>query len=96
VCGVLPTSGWPHQSCVSSAQTLITWGVQPVGALLGGLTADHFGLPAPWYVAIALRTAVGLLSLRPLRAHFSARDLNVHCAAEPEQDAAVTLPDASR
>ena len=55
---------------VSSAQTLITWGVQPVGALLGGLTADYFGLLAPWYVAVALRTAVGLFSLKPLRAHF--------------------------
>ena len=56
---------------VSSAQTLITWGVQPVGALLGGLVADHLGLLAPWYAAVALRTAVGVLSLRPLRAHFT-------------------------
>ncbi|SDM72853.1 Predicted arabinose efflux permease, MFS family [Lentzea albidocapillata subsp. violacea] len=54
---------------VSSAQTLVTWGVQPVGALLGGLTADSFGLLAPWYVAVTLRTAVGLLSLKSLRAH---------------------------
>ncbi|GGM78578.1 MFS transporter [Lentzea pudingi] len=52
---------------VSSAQTLITWGVQPVGALLGGLTADWFGLLAPWYVAITLRTVVGVLSLRSLQ-----------------------------
>ncbi|MDX3656147.1 MFS transporter [Streptomyces sp. ID05-26A] len=52
---------------VSSAQTLITWGVQPVGALLGGLTADYFGLLAPWYVAITLRTVVGVLSLRSLQ-----------------------------
>ncbi|MEV6712144.1 MFS transporter [Lentzea sp. NPDC051208] len=56
---------------VSSAQTLITWGVQPVGALLGGLTADSFGLLAPWYVAVVLRTAVGLLSLKSLRTHFT-------------------------
>ncbi|MDX8048231.1 MFS transporter [Lentzea sp. BCCO 10_0798] len=56
---------------VSSAQTLITWGVQPVGALLGGLTADYFGLLAPWYVAVTLRTAVGLLSLKSLRTHFT-------------------------
>ncbi|MCR3748401.1 putative arabinose efflux permease, MFS family [Lentzea californiensis] len=54
---------------VSSAQTLITWGVQPVGALLGGLAADSFGLLAPWYVAVTLRTAVGLLSLKSLRTH---------------------------
>lgn len=81
---------------VSSAQTLITWGVQPVGALLGGLVADYFGLLAPWYVAVALRTAVGLLSLKPLRAHFLAAALNVHLATSPEQDAAVTLLDASR
>jgi MFS family permease len=81
---------------VSSAQTLITWGVQPVGALLGGLVADYFGLLAPWYVAIALRTAVGLLSLKSLRTHFSAAALKVHLAVLPEHDAAVTLPDASR
>ncbi|WP_329794192.1 MFS transporter [Lentzea sp. DG1S-22] len=55
---------------VSSAQTLITWGVQPVGALVGGLVADGFGLLAPWYAAVALRTAVGVLSLKPLRTHF--------------------------
>ncbi|GHH51911.1 MFS transporter [Lentzea cavernae] len=81
---------------VSSAQTLITWGVQPVGALLGGFVADYFGLLAPWYVAVALRSVVGLLCLKPLRVHFLAAALNVHCAVEPEQDAAVTLPDASR
>ncbi|GLY49282.1 MFS transporter [Lentzea sp. NBRC 102530] len=52
---------------VSSAQTLVTWGVQPVGALLGGLIASQGGLLAPWYVAVALRTAVGLWSFRPLR-----------------------------
>jgi predicted MFS family arabinose efflux permease len=81
---------------VSSAQTLITWGVQPVGALLGGLVADSFGLLAPWYAAIALRTAVGLLSLKPLRAHFAGAALKVHLATSPEQEAAVTLPEASR
>ncbi|MEV6243695.1 MFS transporter [Lentzea sp. NPDC051838] len=81
---------------VSSAQTLITWGVQPVGALLGGLIADNFGLLAPWYAAIALRTTVGLLSLKPLSTHFLAAALKVHLATSPEQDAAVTLPDASR
>ena len=80
---------------VSSAQTLITWGVQPVGALLGGLIAGWFGLLAPWFVAIALRTVVGLASLRPLRAHWP-KDLNVHLASLPEHDAAVTLPEASR
>ncbi|MCX2954128.1 MFS transporter [Lentzea sp. NEAU-D7] len=65
---------------VSSAQTLITWGVQPVGALLGGLTADWFGLLAPWYVAVALRTAVGLLSLKSLRTHWAAPDRWTHAA----------------
>ncbi|RAS61759.1 putative MFS family arabinose efflux permease [Lentzea atacamensis] len=81
---------------VSSAQTLITWGVQPVGALLGGLVADHFGLLAPWFVAVGLRTAVGVVSLKPLRDHFTGAALNVHLAASPEQDAAVTLPEESR
>jgi MFS family permease len=81
---------------VGSAQTLITWGVQPVGALLGGFVASYFGLLAPWFVAITLRTAVGLLSLRPLRAHWTGAALNVHLAASPEHDAAVTLPEESR
>jgi MFS family permease len=81
---------------VSSAQTLITWGVQPVGALLGGLVADGFGLLAPWYVAVVLRTAVGVFSLKPLRDHFTGAALKSHLARSPEQDAAVTLPDASR
>ncbi|MET9627852.1 MFS transporter [Lentzea sp. NPDC006480] len=81
---------------VSSAQTLITWGVQPVGALLGGFVADGFGLLAPWYVAIALRTTVGLLSLKPLRTHFLVAALKSHLATSPEHEAAVTLPEASR
>jgi hypothetical protein len=81
---------------VSSAQTLITWGVQPVGALLGGLFADRFGLLAPWLVAVTLRTAVGVLSLKSLRDHFLVAALNVHFARSPEHDAAVTFPDASR
>lgn len=58
---------------VSSAQTLITWGVQPVGALLGGLIASAFGLITPWLVAVALRTAVGLLSIRTLRTQWPVR-----------------------
>ncbi|MFI6101470.1 MFS transporter [Lentzea sp. NPDC051213] len=81
---------------VSSAQTLITWGVQPVGALLGGLIAGSFGLLAPWFVAVALRTVVGLVALRPLRAHWPGAALNVHLATVPEHDAAVTLPEESR
>ena len=81
---------------VSSAQTMITWGVQPVGALLGGFVADSFGLLAPWYVAITLRTTVGLLSLKPLRTHFFAAALKSHLATSPEHEAAVTLPEASR
>lgn len=81
---------------VSSAQTLITWGVQPVGALLGGLVAGSFGLLAPWFAAVAIRTAVGLASLRQLRAHWPGADLNVHLAAAPEQLPAVTKPEESR
>lgn len=81
---------------VSSAQTLITWGVQPVGALLGGLIAGWFGLLAPWYVAITVRTVVGLASLRQLRAHWPGADLNVHLAGVPEQLPAVTKPEESR
>ena len=58
---------------VSSAQTLITWGVQPVGALLRGL-----------------------VSLKPLCAHFLAAALKSHLATSPEHEAAVTLPEESR
>ena len=31
---------------VNSAYRLVAWGTMPIGALLGGLVADAFGLPS--------------------------------------------------
>lgn len=36
---------------VSSVARLLAWGTQPVGALLGGVVANFFGLRAPFFVA---------------------------------------------
>ena len=36
---------------VAAAARLLAWGTQPLGALLGGLIADGFGLRAPFFFA---------------------------------------------
>ncbi|GAA2600770.1 MFS transporter [Dactylosporangium fulvum] len=52
---------------VSSAGLLVAWGVQPVGAVLGGLVAGWFGLAAPWLVAGAIRLVAATVALPTLR-----------------------------
>jgi MFS family permease len=39
---------------VNSAYRLIAWGTMPIGAVLGGLTADAFGLVPTFWIATAL------------------------------------------
>jgi len=36
---------------VSSAARMVSWGTQPLGAVVGGLIASAFGLRAPFFVA---------------------------------------------
>lgn len=52
---------------VSSAGTTVVWGMQPLGALAGGLIAGWFGLATPWVVGGALRLAASVMAIRPLR-----------------------------
>lgn len=52
---------------VSSAGIMVVWGMQPLGALIGGLIATWFGLAAPWVVGGSLRVVAAVLAIRPLR-----------------------------
>jgi hypothetical protein len=52
---------------VSSAGIMVMWGMQPLGALTGGLLAAWFGLAAPWIVGGGLRIVASVLAIRPLR-----------------------------
>ncbi|NUP50777.1 MAG: MFS transporter [Catenulispora sp.] len=52
---------------VSSAGIMVVWGMQPLGALTGGLVAARFGLGTPWVIGGALRLAASVLAIRPLR-----------------------------
>jgi hypothetical protein len=52
---------------VSSAGIMVVWGMQPLGALVGGLIAGWFGLAAPWIVGGTLRIVASVLAIRPLR-----------------------------
>ena len=52
---------------VSSAGIMVVWGMQPLGALVGGLIAGWFGLAAPWVVGGVLRVVASVLAIRPLR-----------------------------
>jgi MFS family permease len=44
---------------VNSAYRLVAWGTMPIGALLGGVVADAFGLPT-------LFVAAAVVSMTPL------------------------------
>ncbi|CAN5514706.1 MFS transporter [soil metagenome] len=60
---------------VNSAYRWISSGVMPVGAILGGLTADRFGLRAPYFAAAAvLLLAYGVVALRLSAAELAAAD----------------------
>ncbi len=52
---------------VSSAGLMVTWGAQPLGAYLGGLTATWWGLSAVWVVAALLRLLAATAALPALR-----------------------------
>jgi predicted MFS family arabinose efflux permease len=53
---------------VSSVGLLLAWGTQPVGAILGGLVADWWGLAAPWLAGGGLRLVTAVLALPALAA----------------------------
>jgi MFS family permease len=52
---------------VSSAGSLVSWGTQPIGAILGGLLAAWLGLAAPWIVGGVVRLSAACLALPALR-----------------------------
>ncbi|MFC7545876.1 MFS transporter [Plantactinospora sp. GCM10030261] len=60
---------------VSSVGLMVSWGAQPVGALLGGLiAASSLGLAAPWIIAGALRLLAAVAALPALRTWPKAAD----------------------
>jgi MFS family permease len=78
---------------VNSAYRLAGWGSMPIGALLGGVIAGAWGLPAPWLVAGGIRLVAllaGLAALRP--SAFAAAEAEV---AEPQGSLTTPRP-ASR
>ncbi|NUT33537.1 MAG: MFS transporter [Hamadaea sp.] len=58
----------PLMGRVSSVGLLLSWGTQPIGAVLGGLIATWWGLAAPWLAGGGLRLAAALLALPVLAA----------------------------
>ncbi len=60
---------------VNSVYRWISTGVMPIGAVIGGLTADWFGLRAPYFAAAALLLmAYAVVALRLSAAELSAAD----------------------
>jgi uncharacterized membrane protein AbrB (regulator of aidB expression) len=52
---------------VSSAGSLISWGTQPIGAIVGGLLAAGLGLGAPWIIGGIVRLGAAFAALQALR-----------------------------
>jgi predicted MFS family arabinose efflux permease len=50
-----------------SAFRMVSWGTQPLGALLGGLVAAAISVRAVWSVAAVVYVAVAIATLRILR-----------------------------
>lgn len=60
---------------VNSVYRWISTGVMPIGAVIGGLTAQWFGLRAPYFAAAALLfVAYGIVALRLSAAELAAAD----------------------
>jgi MFS family permease len=60
---------------VNSAYRWISTGAMPVGAVLGGLAADRYGLRAPYFAAAAiLLVAYAVVALRLSAAELAAAD----------------------
>ncbi|MCU1395569.1 MAG: hypothetical protein JWM34_3997 [Ilumatobacteraceae bacterium] len=54
---------------MNAAYRMIAWGVVPLGAAFGGLTAQHFGLQTPFVIAACAHVAVAIAAkplLRPM------------------------------
>ncbi len=60
---------------VNSVYRLVSWGVMPIGALLGGFVAHRFGLDSVWWIAALGHVAIlaGALALLTNRALTDAR-----------------------
>lgn len=54
------------QGRVSSAYRFATWGINPIGAGLGGVVANAFGITAVFYGAAAVLAVTALLTLPAL------------------------------
>ncbi len=57
---------------VNSVYRMLGWGFMPLGALVGGVVADRFGLRAPYAVASGIRAVVFVAAVPVLVAALSA------------------------
>jgi hypothetical protein len=54
---------------VISAGRVITWGAIPVGGILGGLIATHFGVRAPFIAGTGVLILAAIAAMRVLNTH---------------------------
>lgn len=57
---------------MNAAYRMVAWGVVPLGAAFGGITAQHFGLQTPFIIAAVAHVAVAVAAkplLRPMAGH---------------------------
>ncbi len=67
---------------VSSAFRVVAWGVIPVGAALGGVVGEHWGIPAVFLIAGVLILVLGLFVVRS----FIAPEPAIEAAEEPSEN----------
>jgi predicted MFS family arabinose efflux permease len=77
------------QGRVNSAYRFATWGIVPVGAALGGLTADRFGLQAPFLGAAVLLGVAGIVAMPRLRTADLTRARSEAAAASASPEGAI-------
>lgn len=72
----------PLRGRVSSAARMVSWGTQPLGAVMGGLLASAFGLRAPFFVAAAAWLLMAFVTL-PIVNNRTIRDAEDNGPSDP-------------
>jgi MFS family permease len=78
---------------VNGVYRWFSWGAMPIGALLGGLVANSFGLRAPYFAGAGVMLVAYLLIVTHLREPAIRRAIEANTAAMPFEGAHDPTPE---